>query len=292
MRPASPDDLMRAFVECAAHAPNERTRSVLTSLAAHLHAFVVETKLTHVELTTGLDMLCRAGSISTGERDEFALLSDMLAVTALVDMLNTPPYATSSSALGPFFQRNVPAFRNGGDLWRGQVGEPLVISGRIVDGCSRKGVADARIQVWQNADNGLYAAQDSSQPPLNYHGSLDCSEDGDFAFTTTRFRPYTVPGDGPVGEMLRALGRQAWRPAHLHLVAQAPRYRPLVTEFYSHDDPYLDSDAAFGVRDDLVVRLQLVQGPPEVGVPLEAASRLPPRFWHGELQIRLAPDNE
>jgi len=38
------------------------------------------------------------------------------------------------------------------------------------------------------------------------------SADGDFAFTTVRPAPYSVPDDGPVGMLLRATGRHAWRP--------------------------------------------------------------------------------
>ena len=53
--------------------------------------------------------------------------------------------------------------------------------------------------------------------------------------------------------MLRALGRHAWRPAHLHMIIQAPGRNPLITEFFPDDDKYLEQDAVFGVRGGLVL---------------------------------------
>ena len=52
--------------------------------------------------------------------------------------------------------------------------------------------------------------------------------------------------------MLRATKRHPWRPAHLHFRIQAPGYQTLVTHVFRNGDPYLDSDAVFGVRQSLV----------------------------------------
>ncbi|MDE2565467.1 MAG: hydroxyquinol 1,2-dioxygenase, partial [Burkholderiales bacterium] len=67
---------------------------------------------------------------------------------------------------------------------------------------------------------------------------------------------YPVPTDGPVGQMLRATGRHAWRPAHLHFRVSAPGFETLVTHLFREPDPWLDSDAVFGVRSSLVVRFE------------------------------------
>jgi len=60
-------------------------------------------------------------------------------------------------------------------------------------------------------------------------------------------------------------GRSAWRPAHVHLIVSAPGHRTLVTELFDAEDPYLDSDAVFGVREALVRRYQRMEG---VDVPV------------------------
>lgn len=287
MRDVTPENLTGAFVAYAANAEDPRAREVLCALAKHLHAFVRETNLTHAEWMAALMALTRAGEISTPARNEFILFSDLLGVSALVDMVNTPPGATSCSNLGPFHQRGAPPIPNGGDLWKGQAGEPLLVLGRVLDGATGASIAGATLDLWQNADNGLYAVQDAAQPEKNYHGLLTCAADGSFAFTTTRPQPYSVPNDGPAGDMLRLLGRDAWRPAHLHVIAQAPGYHALVTELFPEGDPHLDKDAVFGVRADLVVALREV-GRDAAPAHLLVRSDLPEKFLMAELVIRMA----
>ena len=43
------------------------------------------------------------------------------------------------------------------------------------------------------------------------------------------------------------------RPAHIHFMVRAPGYKPLTTHIFVEGDPYLESDAVFGVKDSLVV---------------------------------------
>ena len=287
MRNVSADTLTQAFTDYAAKAEDARTKEVLCSLAKHLHAFVKETKLTHAEWMAGLMALTRAGDITTPERNEFILFSDLFGVSALVDMVNTPPGATSCSNLGPFHQRGAPPLADGGDLWKGQPGEVMVVTGQVLDAATGQGIAGATLDMWQNADNGFYAAQDADQPAKNFHGLLTCAGDGSFAFSTTRQKPYTVPYDGPAGDMLRALARDAWRPAHLHVIAEAAGYRALVTELFLEDDPYLDRDAVFGVRADLVVPLGSM-AKADTPAHLVARDALPDRVLHAKLVIRMA----
>lgn len=78
-------------------------------------------------------------------------------------------------------------------------------------------------------------------------------DDGRYVLSIVKPVPYTVPNDGPVGEMLRATGRHPWRPSHMHVIVKAEGSKPLVTELFPDDDPYLDEDTVFGVRDDLVM---------------------------------------
>ena len=95
--------------------------------------------------------------------------------------------------------------------------------------------------------------KDSKQEEYNLRGHMTVGEDGHYMFTTVRPAPYTVPDDGPVGVLLHATGRHPWRPSHLHFIITAPGFRSLVTEVFPSDDPYLDQDAVFGVREKLVM---------------------------------------
>ena len=190
MRNLNPTTITQAFADYARNAPSERTRDLMVSLATHLHSFVRDNKVTQAEWGAAIDALTRATQFTDDKRNEYILFSDLLGVSSLVDMINAAGSGTPSSVLGPFHIEGAPALPNGGDLWRGQEGEPLVVSGRVVDenGAPARGTV---LALWQNAGNGLYAQQDGAQSPTNYHARLTVAEDGTFAFTTVR--PVTVP---------------------------------------------------------------------------------------------------
>jgi catechol 1,2-dioxygenase len=56
-----------------------------------------------------------------------------------------------------------------------------------------------------------------------------------------------------VGQLLSGLGRHPMRPAHIHFIVSANGYEPVTTHIFVEGDPYLDSDAVFGVKDSLIV---------------------------------------
>ena len=288
MRNLTPASITDAFAEYAKNAPSARSRSLLVGLAGHLHSFVRENKLTQAEWTAAIDGLTRAMKFTDDKRNEYILFSDLLGVSSLVDMVNAATSGTPSSVLGPFHIEGAPELANGGDLWRGQIGEPLVVSGRITDerGEPAKGTI---LALWQNGGNGLYSQQDTTAPPTNYHARLTVGPDGSFAFSTVRPVAYTVPDDGPAGEMLRALGREAWRPAHLHMIIHAPGHKPLITEFFPEDDQYLDRDAVFGVRGGLVLPFRRISDRADLPENLAARDSLPLPVWATEIDLTLPP---
>ena len=46
------------------------------------------------------------------------------------------------------------------------------------------------------------------------------------------------------------------RPAHVHFLVNAPGYQPLITHVFMDGDKYLDSDVVFGVKDELVAKIE------------------------------------
>jgi len=252
MRTVTKDNITDVFSTYFAEETDPRTREVLLALARHIHDFARETNLTHDEWHKGLEFLEWAGRITTPERNEFVLLSDVMGLSSLVDMQHSTPEATSSSVLGPFHVSNPPPLEVGGDMKRDFEGEVLLVEGTVrnADGTP---IPRAKIDIWQTAPNGMYSSQDPDQDIHSFHGLMTCDWEGRYAFTTVRPVSYTVPDDGPVGEILRAAGRHPWRPSHLHYIVSAEGFRTLVTEVFPDDDPYLDQDTVFGVRDDLVM---------------------------------------
>ncbi len=49
------------------------------------------------------------------------------------------------------------------------------------------------------------------------------------------------------------MGRHPYRPAHIHFIVSAPGYEPVTTQLFNRADPYVDSDAVFGVRSSVLV---------------------------------------
>jgi hydroxyquinol 1,2-dioxygenase len=252
MRNVSESTITQAVVHSFDGAADPRFRQIIESLTRHLHAFAREVDLTPQEWKAGIDFLYQAGRISDEKRNEFILTSDVLGLSSLVDMLQSDAGATERSALGPFHSEGSPALAVGGNLKQHNDGEPLLVHGRVLDE-SGKPVAGAQLDFWQAAVNGKYWQQDPAQHPHNLRFRMTTGDDGVYAFTTVQPAPYSVPYDGPVGDLLRAGGRHAWRPAHFHFIVGASGFRPLTTEVFFSGDPYLDSDAIFGVRESLVV---------------------------------------
>lgn len=252
MRDVTKDNITDVFMSYMGEDMNPRLREVLSSLVKHLHAFARETNLTHEEWNTGIAFLEKAGEISDAERHEFVLLSDVLGLSSLVDMLHNRPEGTSSSVLGPFHITGSPDLAVGADMRKDFDDTVLLVEGIVKDPDGNP-IPGATLDIWQTAPNGLYSSQDPDQDTYSFHGLQKVGDDGRYAFTSVRPVEYTVPSDGPVGDILRACGRHPWRPSHLHFIAEAEGFRPLVTEVFPEDDKYLDNDTVFGVRKDLVM---------------------------------------
>jgi hydroxyquinol 1,2-dioxygenase len=80
--------------------------------------------------------------------------------------------------------------------------------------------------------------------------------EGRYWFWSIRPTFYPVPDDGPVGDMLRKMGRHPNRPGHIHMKVSAPGHKEVTTHLFVKDSPYLDSDAVFGVRESLIVEFE------------------------------------
>ena len=48
------------------------------------------------------------------------------------------------------------------------------------------------------------------------------------------------------------MGRSEMRPAHIHFIVAAPGHESVTTHLFVEGDPYLESDAVFGVKDTLI----------------------------------------
>ena len=129
------EELTDAVVASFDGSPDPRTKEVLSALVRHLHAFAREVDLTEEEWFAGIDFLTRTGHKSTGTRQEFVLLSDVLGLSMLTVGLGNqkPAGATESTVFGPFFVDGSPEIKLGEDLSNGAPGQPCLVTGRVLD---------------------------------------------------------------------------------------------------------------------------------------------------------------
>ena len=264
--PSAEDQITQTALQRVEESAEGRMRDIMLSLTRHLHGFIREIEPTEEEWLAAIRFLTETGQKCDERRQEFILLSDTLGASMLIDAINNrkPEGATESSVLGPFYQEGAPAYDNGADLADETTGgERVLVSGKVVD-LDGAPIPGAVLDVWQTAPDAVYAAQDPAGS-FNLCGRITADEDGRYSFRTRKPVSYTVPGDGPVGAMLEAAGRHNWRPAHIHFMLSAAGYETLVTQLFTDDDPYLDTDAVFGVKDSLVVHYE----PGEDGLRLD-----------------------
>jgi catechol 1,2-dioxygenase len=240
---------------------DQRLKRVMEVVTRKLHEAVKELEPTQDEWMEAILFLTRTGHTCNEWRQEFILLSDVLGVSMLVDAINNrkPSGASESTVLGPFHVADAPELPMGTNICLDQKGEDMVIGGSIRSTDGRP-IAGAVIDVWQANDEGFYDVQQKGiQPDFNLRGIFRTGADGRYWFRAVKPKYYPIPDDGPVGKLLGALGRHPYRPAHLHYIIKADGFETLTTHIFDPDDPYIHSDAVFGVKESLLAKFQHVE---------------------------------
>jgi catechol 1,2-dioxygenase/hydroxyquinol 1,2-dioxygenase len=267
MQELTPETITDAVLDQMTTTPDPRMREVMASAVRHLHAFAREVNLTPAEWIKGIAFMTEVGKICTPARQEFILLSDTLGLSALVNGLHDSTAmeeGTHTSLLGPFYREASPKLAAGSQIAKTvRPGSECVLYGRVTD-VHGKPIADATVSIWQTGADGLYDIQESSAS-IDYRGVFATDADGIFLVRTVKPIGYSIPMDGPVGEMIRAQKRHGMRPAHIHFLVGAPGYRELVTALYLRDDPHIADDVVFGSSGDLAIDIK----PNDPGCPIK-----------------------
>lgn len=253
MSPPGSDTLVQQVIERFGATPDPRLREILAALLRHLHGFIRETRLTEQEWMQGIAFLTATGQACDTTRQEFILLSDVLGASMQVVAVQgaRPAGCTESTVFGPFHVEGAPRIANGGSIANGARGAPCTVRATVRNQHGEP-VAGAEVDVWQADDDGLYDVQRPGLQAAQGRGVLATDAEGRFWFDTVVPVPYPIPTDGPVGRLLAAAQRPAWRPAHLHVRIVAPGHATLITHVFRAGDPHLDADPVFGVRPSLV----------------------------------------
>ncbi len=234
---------------------NPRLKEIMDSAVRHLHAFARDVNLAPDEWLTGIQFLTAVGQACTPLRQEFILLADVLGLSAVVNALHDKKareLGSQSSLLGPFFREGAPDLPLGALIVEKPTEPEIVIYGQVTDN-SGAPLPGALIQIWQTSERGLYDLQERNGESMDMRGNFRTDADGRYYFRTVRPLGYSIPMDGPVGQMVTLQKRHGFRPSHIHCLIGADGYRELVTALYFGDDVNIDSDTVFGVSQSLVV---------------------------------------
>jgi catechol 1,2-dioxygenase len=139
------------------------------------------------------------------------------------DGANQQCEVTGSDVEGPFFrddapQRQVLASED-------EPGTRLVIEGTVYGPDCSTPLTGALLDVWHADVDGNYSMDDAE---YKLRAQILTDDQGRYAFETIR------PGNYPMSGTMR--------PAHVHFMISKPGYRPLTTQLYFSDDPFLAPD--------------------------------------------------
>jgi len=266
-----------------------RSREVLSSLIKHIHDFAREVELTPDEWMMGVKFVNSIGQASTPVRNEGHRISDVIGLESLVDeiahaMFTDGASPTSSSILGPFWSPNAPFRELGGSIIQDPApgGHPALMHGKVTDLLTGKGIPNAVFDIWQASSNGKYDFQDpDNQTDNNLRGKFRTDANGEYHFYCLKPTAYSLPTDGPAGVLLKLLDRHPMRPAHIHLMISHDDFKPVTTQIFPKDDPYLTTDTVFAVKDDLVVDFLPRKDDPKAQLDLEYNVKLAPKSYSG-----------
>ncbi len=232
---------------------NPRLNYLFDELLGTLRSFIRKNHLTHEEYRQAVDFLTEAGT--TGE---IPLLMDVfLEVT--VDQENSAGRGGTETCIeGPFYVAGAPAMKSPCILphREDEPGDVLILTGtvRSTDGAALPG---AVIDIWQADARGAYSHFNIAEAlaPYNLRARVSADQDGRFEVRTWVPASYEIPKAGPTGKLITAMGRHAWRPAHIHLRLTHEGCETLTTQVFVAGDPWIDSDVVGAVKHSLVAGL-------------------------------------
>ncbi|EXJ62040.1 hypothetical protein A1O7_02473 [Cladophialophora yegresii CBS 114405] len=253
------DNITENVIAINSNNPDPRFKYILERLVVHLHDFARETRLSTQEWMAGIQFLTKTGQICTDVRQEFILLSDILGLSLLVDSIDhpKPPNSTEGTVLGPFHTHEAEVLSHGDLMSHDENGDPLLVLCTVRDVQGRP-IEGVKIDIWETDSSGKYDVQHPDRDGPDGRCILKSDAEGVFWFKAIVPVPYPIPHDGPVGQLLKKLGRHPMRPSHMHFMFEKEGFDHLITALYLKNDPYETSDAVFGVKNSLIVELSKV----------------------------------
>ncbi|SIN67545.1 catechol 1,2-dioxygenase [Parasphingorhabdus marina DSM 22363] len=223
---------------------NNRLDQVVSTIVEKVRDGVREEKVSYEEYRAAVGYMMKVA-----DAGELALFIDLFLNATMCRVINENAHSKASlqDMEGPYFLDESPMLEDGKmKLMDGyENDEPLIVRGTVrdVDGAAMPGVL---VDMWNATPDGKYGGIHEGVPVDHYRGKVRTDENGHFRFESTVPVPYRIKDNGPVGAMLKAMGRHSWRPAHVHIKVRHEGYRDLITQLYFAEGEYVHDDCCEG----------------------------------------------
>ena len=107
-------------------------------------------------------------------------------------------------------------------------GKPLLVVCTVKDTDGRP-IKNCKIDIWETDSSGHYDVQHADRDGPDGRCVIESDGDGIFWFKAIVPVPYPIPHDGPVGKLLKVLGRHPMRPSHMHFMFEKEGFDHLIT---------------------------------------------------------------
>ena len=231
-----------------------RLKAILRDLIEAVMTTIVRHDVTESEFWQSVTFLQQGA-------DEFGLIIPGIGIEHFLDLVMDARDAAAGLVGGTPRTIEGPLYVAGAPLVEGDVNlssdpddtDTLYMSGAI-SGPDGEPVQGATLHVWHANSKGFYSHFDPTgeQTPFNNRRRIRIGADGRYAFHSKMPNGYSVPPGGATDRLMKAVGREGNRPAHVHFFIEAPGYRTLTTQINFGDDPFAQNDFAFGTREGLL----------------------------------------
>ncbi len=250
---------------------NSRTNDVVMAVVEGIRGALLDKAVTFPEYRAAIQHIMK-----TSEAGELPLMIDVFFNTTIVQAINNQGSASPSDLEGPYFIEDVPLTEGTVLRMDGDDCEPLLVAGTVA-GPDGAPLSNATVYIWSSTPDGKYSGFHPGVPDHAYRAKLMTDENGAFRVETSTPVPYQIPNQGPTGELLEAIGRHTWRPAHVHFKVRAEGCEELTTQAYFEEGEYVHDDCCEGiVSDELIFKREVEDGKRVVRVnfKLDAARAL------------------
>lgn len=229
----------------------QRVDEFASDLIGRINQAIIDHGMTYEEYDAVKQWLIRVG-----EAGEWPLFLDVWVEHTVEELAAHSRHGSQSTILGPYYLPDAPELpsRTALPMRDDEPGARLMFRGQVTstDGTPIPG---ATLDMWQAGADGYYSGFDPNTPEGNLRGKVIADGEGRFEVETALPGPYTIPLDGPCGQLCEAAGWSPWRPAHLHLIVGGAEHDPVTTQLFFEGGEYLDNDVASATKPELILQL-------------------------------------